>query len=78
VREQCKQKSQVRARHETIKSGFKQFNVLNFSFHHLKLRSNDMLHKHDICFAAIAVIAHLKILEREGITYDVEYSLGYH
>jgi hypothetical protein len=77
-REQRKQKSQVRARHEIINSRLKQFNVLNFPFRHLKLGSNDMLHKHGICFAAIAVITHLKMLVGEGTTYDVEYSIGYH
>jgi hypothetical protein len=71
-REQRKQKSAVRARHESINSRLKQFNVLNFSFRHLNLGSDDMMFKHDICFGAIVVITHLKMIAREGNIYDVE------
>jgi transposase len=76
-RAQRKQKSAVRARHETINSRLKQFNVLNFPFRHHKLGSDDMMFKHGILFGAIVVVTHLKMKSGEGTTYDVEYSIGY-
>ena len=74
---QKKQKSVARSRHECIQSKFKVFNVMNTFFHHMAGRSREiMMEKHGKCFAAVAVITQLKIMNGEK-TFDVDYDVRY-
>jgi hypothetical protein len=69
-REDRKQKSKVRARHENVNSYLKKFGVLDNIFCH---KSAD---KHQMCFEAVAVITQLRFEMVRGL-YGVEYNAQY-
>ena len=71
-REDRKQKSKVRARHENVNSRLKNFAVLDSIFRHNK----DRISKHRMCFDAVGVITQLGF-EFDGHLYDVEYNATY-
>jgi DDE superfamily endonuclease len=76
---QRKQKSIVRARHETVNSRLKIYNVLNASFRHMGTfqdKDQVLMEKHGICFTAVAVITQLGFNRGEKI-YDTEYDISY-
>jgi hypothetical protein len=65
-----KQKSNVRARHENVNSWLKKFSVLDNVFRH-KTKE-----KHQLCFEAVAVITQLRF-ELDGHLYEVDYDVEY-
>lgn len=75
-REDRKQKSRVRARHEIENGRLKQFAVLDAVFRHNDSKKFSRKEKHRICFNAVAVITQLGF-ELEGGLYDVEYDPQY-
>jgi hypothetical protein len=72
-----KQKSIVRARHESINSRLKIFNILNIPFRHVGTDEEKLMEKHGWCFTAIAVITQLKFDAGEDKLYEVEYETNY-
>jgi DDE superfamily endonuclease len=74
-RQEGKQKSRVRGRHENINGRLKIFQLLNIPFRHGNPREK-MMEKHGICFKAIAVLTQLKLMAGEAL-YDVEYDIRY-
>jgi hypothetical protein len=68
-REDRKQKSKVRARHEIVNGRLKVFGILDGVFRH-------SLRQHGNAFRAVAVIVQLGF-ELEGGLYDVEYNAKY-
>lgn len=76
-REDGKQKSIVRGRHENINGRLKIYNVLNIPFRHLQPR-HEMMHKHSLCFYAVAVITQMKLSIGGEELYDVAYDVTYY
>jgi hypothetical protein len=76
-----KQKSNHRAKIESIFSRMKQFNVLDTHFHHSYPDKEDMMYKHQICFESVLIITQLKLqmggdkLMDSG-PYEVEYDMA--
>lgn len=78
-RDERKQKSQARGRHENVNGRLKIFNVLNTPFRHtgeFATRSDVLMEKHGMCFDAVAVITQIGFCLGEKI-YDVEFSVDY-
>lgn len=74
-RQERKQKSIVRGRHECVNGRLKIFNVLQVPFRHLTPRDK-VMEKHGTCFVAIAVITQLKFMHGEDL-FMVEYDVTY-
>ena len=62
ARQQRKDKSIVRGRHETIFAMFKHFNVLDTHFHHRYTDEAKMLSQHKLYFDSVAVIIQIKLM----------------
>jgi hypothetical protein len=71
-----REKSVVRACHETINSWFKKFEVLNVAFRHHGDTKRSLEEKHRICFDAVAVITQLRFEFHDG-PFDVEHAARY-
>ena len=74
-----KDKLVVCARHKVVNGRLRLYSVITNKFHHCQGGKANMIKKHGACFAAVAVIMQLKLLNEEGLTfqtpnYDARYT----
>lgn len=73
--DEWKIKFNVRARHETVNKRMKDFKVLESRFRH-KVSRYDM-HRHELCFTAVAIITQLHISSFEPLFPIKDYDFSY-